>query len=63
MFEMRNVLDMLDFIKTQVQTRQREKIVQALDVADQVIVQIEVDQLGGDFARDVDSGYLVLAKT
>ena len=60
--QMRHVLDMLDLVKAQVQTRQSAKVVQALDVRNQVIVQIEIDDPGGDFARDGDSRYLVLAE-
>lgn len=43
MLQMRDVLDMLDLIKTQVQTRQGTKVIQTLDVRNQVIVQIKVD--------------------
>lgn len=53
---------MLDLIKAQIQTRQPAKIIQALNVRDQIIVEIEVDQVRCDLGGNSDSRYLVLTK-
>lgn len=55
---MRNILNMLDLIKTQIQNRQTPKLVQALDMRDEVIIQIQLGQLlcsgrGGFDSRDL----------
>lgn len=59
---MRHVFNMLDLIKAQIQTRQPAKIIQALNVRDQIIVEIEVDQVRCDLGGNSDSRYLVLTK-
>ena len=60
--QMRNILDMLDLIETQIQTGQVMEIVQALDVRDEIVVEIEVDEVLRDFRWERNSWYLVLAK-
>lgn len=59
---MRHVLDMLNLIITQVETGEIMEVVQALDMRNQVIVEIEVDQLLRDFRRKRDSVDLILTE-
>lgn len=56
--QVRDVFDMLDAVEAQVQAREVGQLVEALNVADEVIVQVEFFQIGaevfGEFnARDV----------
>ena len=53
--QMRNILDMLDLIETQIQTGQVMEIVQALDVRDEIVVEIEVDEVLRDFRWERNS--------
>ena len=46
---------MLDLIKAEVQARQVFEIVQALDVRDEVIVEIEIYQRSGDICGEGDA--------
>ena len=52
---MRNILDMFDLIETQIQTGQVMEIVQALDVRDEIVVEIEVDDVLRDFRWERNS--------
>lgn len=59
---MRHVLDMLNLVVTQVETGEIMEVVQALDMRNEVIVEIEVDQLLRDFRRECDSVDLILTE-
>lgn len=52
---MRDILDMLDLVEAQIQAGQVMEPLQALDVGDEVIVEIEFGQTGGDIRREVDA--------
>jgi hypothetical protein len=58
---MRDILNMLDLIKAQIQARQIMKLVQTLEMRNEVIVEVEFGQAGGDVGRKFDACYLVLA--
>lgn len=60
--QMRHVLDMFDLIITQVETGEIMKVVQALDMRNEVVVEIEVDQVLRDFRRECDSVDLILTE-
>lgn len=60
---MRHILDMLDLIKAEVKHSQIAKVVQALDVRDEVIVEVEIGHVGRDGRGEVDARYLVLTET
>lgn len=53
---------MLDLIKAEVQTSQIAEIVEALDVRDEVIVEIQLGQIRGDARGNIDTGDLILAE-
>lgn len=57
-----HVLDMLDLIVTQVETGEIMEVIQALDMRNEVIVEIEVDQVLRDFWRERDSVDLILTE-
>lgn len=57
-----HVLDMLDLIVTQVETGEIMEVIQALDMRNEVIVEIEVDQVLRDFWRECDSVDLILTE-
>ena len=46
---------MLDLVEAQIQARQVVELLQALDVRDEVIVEVEFSETGGDIGREVDS--------
>jgi hypothetical protein len=54
---------MLDFIKAQIQAGEIVKLIQTLQMRNEVIVEIELGQAGGDVGREFDACYLVLAHT
>ena len=60
--QMRHVLNLLNLIITQVETGEIMEVVQALDMRNEVIVEIEVDQLLRDFRRECDSVDLILTE-
>lgn len=60
---MRNILDMFDLIKAEIQTRQVPALVEPLDVRNEIIVEINLGQVPGYEGRELDSGYLVLAES
>lgn len=53
---------MLDLIVTQVETGEIMEVIQALDMRNEVIVEIEVDQVLRDFWRERDSVDLILTE-
>lgn len=53
---------MLDLIVTQVETGEIMEVIQALDMRNEVIVEIEVDQVLRDFWRECDSVDLILTE-
>jgi hypothetical protein len=46
--QVRNVFDMLDPVEAQVQARQVCQLVEALDVANEIVVQVEFFQSGAE---------------
>lgn len=59
---MRNVLNMLDFIKAEIQSGQVCELVETLDVPNEVIVEIELRQRRCDIRWQGNARYLVLSK-
>lgn len=57
------MLDLLDLVEAQVQTGEVRKCVKALDVRNEVVVQVEVFEGGAEGRRKFDMGDLVLAQT
>lgn len=60
---MLDVLDVLDLVEAEVQTRQVARVLEAFDVRDEVVVEVELGQGLGDVRGQCDARYLVLAKT
>jgi hypothetical protein len=46
---------MLDLVEAQIQAGQVVELLQTLDVGDEIIVEVEFGETGGDIGREVDS--------
>lgn len=55
-------LDMLNLIETQVEVLQLNQVVEALDVRNQVIVEVQLLQRRAQAIREIDRGNGVLAE-
>lgn len=60
---MADTLDVLDLVEAQVEADELDEAVQALDVLEEVVVEVNVLQGGAPRIREVDAGDLILPQT
>lgn len=60
--KMRHILDVLNFVKAEVQGRQVE-FIEVLDMRDEIIVEIEFFQRRDNIGWELDARYFILAET
>jgi hypothetical protein len=57
-----HILNVLDLIEAQIEAGQVDELVQALDVRNEVIVDIKFRQCLGEIGWEIDACYLVLSQ-
>lgn len=60
---MRDILDMLNLIKAEIEIRQIPELIKTFDMRDEVIVEIELGQVRRDVGGKFDARDSVLAET
>lgn len=60
--QMRHILDMFDLVETQIEQSQIDQVLETLDVADEVVVEVELFEGCAEGGREFDAADLVLAE-